>query len=129
MEMTYDGTLVMPSNFVVMNDTEMTYLEGGKVVTVTGQASKLKNIAAGFMTAWASLTGGYTYSAAAAVASGVGVAVGVIAGIGASYCAFAANEYRAAFNYFSTRTGNTNIYKMNTISFVGIITGVEVGLA
>ncbi|SEQ37943.1 hypothetical protein SAMN02910289_01890 [Lachnospiraceae bacterium RM5] len=30
MEMCYDGALVMPSNYVVMNDEEMCYLEGGK---------------------------------------------------------------------------------------------------
>ena len=29
MEMCYDGALVMPSNYVVMNDEEMTYIEGG----------------------------------------------------------------------------------------------------
>lgn len=34
MEMTYDGTLVMPSNFAVMDGTEMEYLSGGKVVTM-----------------------------------------------------------------------------------------------
>lgn len=29
MEMCYDGALVMPSNYAVMNEDEMTYLEGG----------------------------------------------------------------------------------------------------
>ncbi len=31
MEMCYDGALVMPSNYVVMDEEEMTYVEGGKV--------------------------------------------------------------------------------------------------
>lgn len=30
MEMCYDGTLVMPSNYAVMSEDEMTYVEGGK---------------------------------------------------------------------------------------------------
>ena len=29
MEMCYDGTLVMPSSYAIMNEEEMTYLEGG----------------------------------------------------------------------------------------------------
>lgn len=29
MEMCYDGALVMPKNYVVMNEEEMTYVEGG----------------------------------------------------------------------------------------------------
>lgn len=29
MEMCYDGALVMPSNYAVMNEDEMTYVEGG----------------------------------------------------------------------------------------------------
>ena len=28
MKMCYDGALVMPSSYVVMNETEMTYVEG-----------------------------------------------------------------------------------------------------
>lgn len=30
MEMCYDGALVMPSNYAVMDEKEMTYVEGGK---------------------------------------------------------------------------------------------------
>ena len=29
MEMTYNGTLVMPANYAVVNEEEMTYVEGG----------------------------------------------------------------------------------------------------
>ena len=29
MEMCYDGVLVMPSNYAVMDEEEMTYVEGG----------------------------------------------------------------------------------------------------
>lgn len=30
MEMCYDGALVIPSNYAVMDEKEMTYVEGGK---------------------------------------------------------------------------------------------------
>lgn len=33
MEMTYDGALVMPSNFAVVEEEEMTYLDGGVFVS------------------------------------------------------------------------------------------------
>lgn len=32
MDMCYDGALVMPSNYAVMNEEEMTYVEGGAVL-------------------------------------------------------------------------------------------------
>lgn len=35
MEMCYDGALVMPSNYAVMSEDEMTYVEGGKVYTAS----------------------------------------------------------------------------------------------
>ena len=34
MEMCYDGTLVMPSSYAVMDEEEMTYVEGGKAITI-----------------------------------------------------------------------------------------------
>ena len=36
MDMCYDGTLVMPSNCVVMDEEEMTYVEGGQIVSGAG---------------------------------------------------------------------------------------------
>ena len=35
MDMCYEGTLVMPSSYAVMNEEEMTYVEGGAPETVT----------------------------------------------------------------------------------------------
>lgn len=34
MKMCYDGALVMPSSYAVMNEEEMTYVEGGGTITV-----------------------------------------------------------------------------------------------
>ena len=36
MEMCYDGALVMPSSYAVMNEDEMTYVDGGINKTYTG---------------------------------------------------------------------------------------------
>ena len=44
MEMTYDGVLVMPNNYVVVNEEEMTYVDGGGTLTVTIKASTIKNV-------------------------------------------------------------------------------------
>lgn len=33
MDMCYDGALVLPSSYAVMNEEEMTYLEGGSKET------------------------------------------------------------------------------------------------
>ncbi len=43
MEMTYDGTLVMPSSYAVMEEDEMMYLEGG-AWTVQTLGKSLKNL-------------------------------------------------------------------------------------
>jgi len=45
MEMCYDGALMMPSSYAVMNEDEMTYVEGGGVVRI-----QLNQEAARFLT-------------------------------------------------------------------------------
>ncbi|RDY33213.1 hypothetical protein [Lachnotalea glycerini] len=47
MEMTYDGALVMPSGCAMMNEEEMTYVEGGGTITVTASKETVKAIAEG----------------------------------------------------------------------------------
>ena len=34
MDMCYDGALVLPSSYAVMDEEEMCYTEGGRVVTI-----------------------------------------------------------------------------------------------
>lgn len=49
MEMCYEGTLAMPSNYVVMDSEEMTYVEGGGTLTVDlnkAAVSKIMNAVA-----------------------------------------------------------------------------------
>lgn len=130
MEMCYDGALVMPISYAVMDEEEMVYLEGGATYVEKGTAKKLANLAGAYMASWFALAVGYTGTAAAAVATAVGVGLGVISGIGAGYCTFAGDQYREAYNYFSTKNqGSSTKYKMTTISFAGIITGVNYGKA
>lgn len=45
MEMCYEGTLAMPSNYVVMDSEEMSYAEGGAVLTYTDSRNILAAIA------------------------------------------------------------------------------------
>lgn len=41
MEMCYDGALVMPSNYAVMDEEEMTYVEGGGTFSLTLKKSTI----------------------------------------------------------------------------------------
>lgn len=44
MEMCYDGALVMPSSYAVMDEEEMAYVEGGGKLTVKASASTVRTI-------------------------------------------------------------------------------------
>ena len=48
MEMCYNSELVMPKNFIVVNEEEMTYVEGGGHYTVNISAKMCGDIAAGY---------------------------------------------------------------------------------
>lgn len=77
MEMCYDGTLVLPSSYSVMDEEEMTYVEGGKVYSISISKKLCGDIAAG-------------YAGVAAVAQlcnaipvyGTGLAMGLSAALG-----------------------------------------------
>ena len=131
MEMSYGGALVMPKSYAVMDQDEMCYVEGGKVITATGTAKVLKNRAALCMAGWTTLAMGFSYSAASAVSSCIGVGIGVIATIGAAYCWRAVSLYANAFTFFEKKYQNKpkskTKYYMDTVSCVGLITGVTYG--
>lgn len=44
MDMCYDGTLVMPSNYAKMEENEMCYIEGGGTVKVIASSSTVRTI-------------------------------------------------------------------------------------
>ena len=44
MDMCYEGALVMPSSYAVMDEEEMTYVEGGGTITVKASADTVRTI-------------------------------------------------------------------------------------
>ena len=64
MEMCYDGTLVMPSSYAVMDEEEMTYVEGGasKFVSKSNCIDGLVGI--GISSPYLALTGALCYTMA-----------------------------------------------------------------
>lgn len=52
--MCYDGTLVMPSSYAVMDQEEMTYVEGGGIKTLKNNLYGLYGIAQNYMCKWMS---------------------------------------------------------------------------
>lgn len=129
MEMYCKENIILPRNAVFVSINEMSYIHGGATYTITGTAKNLKGKAGFYMAQWYTLATGYSYTTAAAAATGAGIPVSVISGLGAGYCFFVGNEYRAAYNYFSTKSQSSSTrYKLTTISFLAAITGVTYGL-
>lgn len=67
MEMCYDGTLIMPSNYVVMDAEEMTYVDGGTATTFKDNMVGLWNNSADIR--YALKASGLTYAMITAAAS------------------------------------------------------------
>ena len=84
MEMCYDGALVMPNNFAVVNEEEMTYVSGGETLTVTFSRDFLRDcVTAGMSTLLAAILGalgslgsGVCAAVCAAVGAGLGWIIG-----------------------------------------------------
>lgn len=58
MEMCYDGALVMPNSFALMNEDEMMYVEGGGSITINKTTvNKALNIAFGTLSTYCMFTG------------------------------------------------------------------------
>lgn len=131
MEMCYDGALVMPSSYAVMNEDEMTYVEGGATYRGKAALNQLTNMAAvvlGYAGTVASLarvlTGGL-------VASGTGigcvVALAATLGLSASLALCAYNSVclgMAAYYYVKYKA-----FKVNSVSSCGYTIYTYVGKA
>ena len=85
MEMCYNGALVMPSNYAIVNDNEMEYVEGGGTLAITLKKEFLRD----FVTASCSaigiiigtiIVGGSSAGTAAVVGGAIGGALGWIIG-------------------------------------------------
>ncbi len=92
MEMCYDGALVMPSSYVVMNEEEMTYLDGGTSYTTYKGNKAWVQISKMMMSVstWAGTTKNLIAAAAGSSATGVGLVIAVVAALGASLTAASA---------------------------------------
>ena len=121
MEMCYDGALVMPSSYAVMDNDEMTYVEGGATYRGKAALNELTNMAAvvlGYAGTSATLakvlTGGLVASG-----TGVGVVVALAATLGLS-ASLALGVYSticlgiAAFYYVKDRA-----FKVNSVTTCG----------
>lgn len=64
------------------------------------------------------------------VASGLGVGIGVIAGLASGYCASVSRLFKKAYNYFSLKNQKSSkMYYYKQITYAGLITGVTYGKA
>ena len=69
MEVCYKGILVMPENYVVMNEEEMTYVEAGGTFSVQIGSNSF------VMTALAGISGTLTTAKVSAVLGGIGLTI------------------------------------------------------
>jgi hypothetical protein len=126
--MTMTKELLLPVGCQLMDEEEMTYVEGGKVTSLKKTAKQASTYCSAWGAAWGSLATGYGVSAAVAAATGVGVGVGLVGGAGAAYCGYVAKEYLAAYNAAQKLTiGNKNptVY-VDEVTLLGFITAVDI---
>ena len=126
MEMCYDGALVMPSNYAVMNEDEMMYVEGGAVykgnsalLELTNMASVVLGYAGTSFSLAKVLTGGLISSG-----TGVGCVVALAAALGLSaalsltvynsICLGLATYYYVKYKAFNVKSVSVFGYTMYT---------------
>lgn len=116
MEMCYDGALVMPSSYVVMDEEEMTYLEGGKFYGVNLSAAQCGDVATTLGTLGLSFT--ITSLAAAVIGYIPGLqaalAVAKFLGVLSTTCTIS----WAVFDYCSRNNGMRLGFESSTKKFV-----------
>lgn len=54
MDMCYDGALVMPSSYAVMDEEEMTYVEGGGLATLKSNLRGISTLVKNYLCKWMS---------------------------------------------------------------------------
>lgn len=82
MEMCYDGALVMPSRYAVMDNDEMTYVEGGGTITVKFSKDFIRDSITAITSAVCTIIGAAIGTAIgnSVVGGAIGAAVGWIVG-------------------------------------------------
>lgn len=118
--MTYDGALVMPSSYAVMEQEEMTYLEGGYWYQQNfSQKANVayKNMMDSANASWALAAGGI--AGGTALAGPLGAIVGL--GIGATVFAQWADAYYAAADAIYSYRNNTKL----TVNYFEALSGLK----
>ena len=127
MEMCYEGALVMPSSYVVMNEDEMTYVEGGGTATVRGTAKNIRSR----LTAVIGLSL-YGTGACAALGAILGKIAGAIVGavLGnayfGSYRSCASSAHSKVEDIIAKYGKNKQCIMTTTYSFAYYCTGIKV---
>ena len=92
MVMTYDGALVMPSSYAVMNEEEMTYVEGGAEKTMTKNQCIDGLVAVGISSPQVAIAGALTYTMAKMVINKVATLCGLVAKVVTVILSWAAGQ-------------------------------------
>ena len=130
MEMTYDGALVMPSSYAVMQEDEMTYVEGGGSATVKGTAKQIRTRLTTII--GASLVGNAATTVLGAMLGNVlGGVIGAIIGNGwfGSYRSCASSAHSQVEKIISKYGNNKQCKMTTTYSFAYYCTGINVKVA
>ncbi len=130
MEMCYDGALVMPKNYAVVNEEEMTYVEGGARFTVYGTAKSIRTRLSTII--GASLVGqGATTALGALLGNAAGAVIGFIVGEGwfGSYRSNASSAHNQVEDIIEKYGKNKRCKMTTTCSFLMVCTGMSVKVA
>ena len=115
----YDGALVLPSSYAVMDEEEMTYLEGGKEIANLSKKQCINGLCAIGLSPQVAIAGALTYTLAKCLINKVskfgGLATAVVAGIltwaAGQVIAFGKGLARGALNNGVRVSWNWNPFK------------------
>ena len=108
MDMCYDGALVLPSSYAVMNEEEMTYMEGGIKVSKYSSGKLFDTYRVHFTAAECSKIA-LAYGVISGVASIIGALTGPIGAIAGGVTAGACGIAAAVWSYAASK-GGLNTY-------------------
>ena len=108
MDMCYDGALVLPSSYAVMNEEEMTYMEGGISVSKYSSGKLFDTFRVHFTAAECSKIA-LAYGVISGVASIIGALTGPIGAIAGGVTAGACGIAAAVWSYAASK-GGLNTY-------------------
>ena len=130
MVMTYNEALVMPSNYAVMDEEEMTYVEGGAAAVVYGTAKEIRTRLTTAIAA--SLTGTGAAAGLGALLGGpAGAIVGAVLGNGwyGSYRSCASSAHNQVESIIKKYGLNKRCKMTTTTSILYYCTGITVKVA